>query len=551
MKSTPSSVSSQNLISNDSAAGMIAEPLRALRRALTREDGFALYIAVVKTPSQRNELIKLLQEAVPMFRLQVVTIRPQTTDILDEIVQQLGEKISDPIMLVGIENVLSYESTNHPIFHALNLRRPDWPRFIKQPVVFWVPEHLLGLISRAVPDFLDWRSDTLHFPDLDPTQVQMLYSSNWKMGMDTQMPVGARIERVKELESRIASDEHSRDPIIISSVANWLNELGVHLNLLGRILEAHDCFKKAVSFFALIGDKRSQSASTDNLGDTYRFMGDLKTAMQYYERALETSREISDKHIEGTILGNIGVVFREQGSTAKAIEFFEQQLRISREIIDRRGEANAIEGLALVSSDVGDWPNSLKSHNRALQIYREISDRRNEGNVLNNLAIVYKNMGEMHRALELYEERLKIAREIGDRRGEGNSLGNLANAYNRLGDSHKAIELFEQHLNIAKETGDRLAEGHTLGNLGIAYKNLGDMRKAAECFEQSIKTSREFGDRRGEAHALWSYALLFKSLNNRAKAIDCAEAALKDFEYFKDPRAILIREELERWRGEK
>jgi tetratricopeptide (TPR) repeat protein len=542
-------VISPNLISTKIEAGQIAEPLRALRRGLSHADRFALYIAIVKTPVQRNQLISLLQEAIPMTRLLTVTIRPDTTDILDEILKQLGTKISAPIMVVGFDDVFSTDTKNHPILHSLNLRRPDWPLFIKQPVVFWVPEHLLGIFSRAAPDFLDWRSDTLHFPDLHPADVQVLDSAIWEGGVDSRMPVDARLERIKELESRVNANEHSHDRVILSALVDWLNELGLHFNLLGRLHEARDYFCKASSVIREIGDERMEAIVICNLGSIYRSLCDNQKATECYEQALVIARKLNDRRIEGTALGNIGIMYRLLGSPEKAIEFLEQHLRIAREFNDRRGEAASIAGLALAYMDMGDIPKSNELHNEALKITREIGDRRNEGNVLANLGVNYKKLGDFKRATEFYEQRLTIAREIGDRMGESNVIGNLGNIHASAGNFPKAIEFYERHLKIALEIGDQRGEGAALANLGNAYLQLGDAHKAVELYEQAIVIARKIGDLRLEAYCLGTLALVLGNFNDRTRAITYAEAALKLSEYLQDSQLDMIRAKLAEWRG--
>jgi hypothetical protein len=94
--------------SNKVEAGSSAEPLRALRRGGARADGFALYVAVFKSPVQRNHLITLLQEGIPTAQIQTVTIRPDATDILDEILHKqlsfLIGRAASPVELVISES---------------------------------------------------------------------------------------------------------------------------------------------------------------------------------------------------------------------------------------------------------------------------------------------------------------------------------------------------------------------------------------------------------------------------------------------------------------
>lgn len=487
-----------------------AEALRSLRRGLTRAGGFALYIAVVKTPAQRNQFITLLSEAMPTAKLQTVTITSGANDVLDEIHKQLGSIISGPVMIVGLEDVLSSDTEKHPILNALNLRRPDWPQLVPQPVVLWIPEHLLPILARSTPDFLDWRSDTLHFPDIETAQLQVLRSSIWESGFDTRMSAAARIERIKELEARVTSNEHSRDPVIRSTVANWLNELGAHLFLLGKMQEARNCFEKNLSFSREIGNRRGEGAALGNLGSAYFSLGDTRKSVEFYEQSLAIARETGNRRGESDALGGLGNTYAILGNAHKAIEFYEQSLVMTREIADRRGEG----------ADLG------------------------------NLGNVYKDLGETRKAIELYGQALTIGREIGDRQGEAHAIGNLGNAYETLGELHKSVEFYEQALAIYRKIGDRRGEGATLNRLGNAFLLLDDAHKALECHEQHLIFAREIGDQRAEGNGLWNSALALDRLGERAKAIARAEAALKIREAIGDPNAAKVRVQLAEWRGQ-
>ena len=355
-------------------SGLAAEPLRALRRGLTHGHRFALYIAVVKSPAQRNQLITLLGEAMPTAKLQTVTLRPDSTDILDEVQRQLGGKFSGPIMIVGLDEVIASDTVSHPILNALNLRRPDWPQLVPQAVVLWVPESLLGVLARVTPDFLDWRSDTLHFPDLQPAEFQTMQSATWDGGMDTRMPVQARLERIKELKSRVAANEHSPDPVVRSALISWLNELGLHLLLLGRTREALDCFQKELVIAREMGDRRDEGTAIGNLGIAYKNLGDALKAIEFHEQQLKIVREIGDRRGEGNALGNLGNAHYILGDARKAIEFFEQCLVLHREIGDRRGEGNALWNSALSLDKLGERAQAIARAEDALQIYETIED---------------------------------------------------------------------------------------------------------------------------------------------------------------------------------
>jgi tetratricopeptide (TPR) repeat protein len=421
---------------------------------LTRADGFALYVAVVKTPAQRNQLISLLGEAVPAAKLQTVIIRAETTDILDEVQKQLGGKPSGPVMVVGLEEALHSDTENQPILNALNLRRPDWPQLVPQPVVFWVPEYLLGILARSAPDFLDWRSDTLHFPDFEPAQFQVLQSATWGRGLDTRMPADTRFERIKELESRIASNEHSNDPGIRMVVADWLNELGLHLKLLGKDRDAIGCFSRVQSIAHNLGYKRGEGTALSNLGIAYTNLGDIRKAVDFYEQALRIARETGDRLGEAHGVGNLGNAYKYMGETYKAIEFYEQSLRLHREIGDRHGEGGAFHNLGTVYAGLGETRKAIGFLDQGLAIFRDIGNLRGEAYALCDLGTVFAELANMRRAIESYEQSLAISRKIGDRRGEAVVLWNSATAFNQLGNRAEAIARLRAALEIFEAIED-------------------------------------------------------------------------------------------------
>lgn len=431
-----------------------SEPLRALRRGLTRSHGFALFVAVVQSPAQRNELITLLQEGLPGRTLQTVTIRADSVDILDEIQRQLCEKVSGPVMVTGLEDALSSDTQSHPILHSLNLRRPEWPQRIMQPVVFWVSGYLLNVLARFTPDFLDWRSDTLHFPELEQSQLDALHSATWDGGMDTRMPANTRKERIHELRSRIAANEHNPDRAIRSVVAGWLNELGLHQQLLGETREAIGCFEKCLAISKEIGNRRGEGTAHGNLGNNYLDLGDTKKSTDFYEQALVISRETGDQGLEGHSLGNLGIVYTHSGNLPKAIETLNQALLVAREVGDRRGESAHIGNLGIAYKESGELSKAIKLYEEQLSICRQLGDRLGESNALGNLGVAYRLLGEARKAIDFYNLALIIDREIGDRRGEAASLINSALALNQLGDRAEAIALAEEALRIYKTVED-------------------------------------------------------------------------------------------------
>lgn len=488
-------------------ADPLAEALRSLRRGLSRASGFALFVGVVKTPAQSHRIIKLLAETMPGTPFQTFTVMPDTTDILAGIQQQLGDTIAGPVMIVGLENALSSDVPNPPILHALNLRRPDWPTLVPQPVVLWVTEFWLGELARSAPDFLDWRSDTLHFPDLEPGQLEILDAATWEGGADTKMPVAARMERIKELESLIATNEHNQDAFIRSTVAGWLNELGLHLVLLGKRREALECFQKIQSIAKQTDDKSAKIAALGNISNFYLQAGDLVQAATLKQRVLKISRKIGDKNSEAITLPGMAAIYLELGDKKKAIQLCEE----------------------------------------ALIIAREIGNRHVESITLGILGIANRKLGNLPQAIDFYQQATVLHRAIGDIKGEADCYSNLGVAYNSLGDFQKAIEFCQQSLDLYRQIGARIGEAHVLANLGVAYVNIGTFGKAMQLFEESLNIYSQSDDQRGEGTVLFHLAVALHNSGKQSQAIARAKQALNKLDMPGDVTAAQIRSALAEW----
>jgi len=192
------------------------EAVTALARGLDRSQGFALFLAVCDPPAQRDEMIGRLRRAMPGVELDRIEVSPRTTDLLAEVLAQ-APQARGPILITGLERVISEDQSRHPMLETLNIQRPEWPRRVTQPVVLWIPELLLSFLEHEAPDFLDWRSDTVHFPSSEDEQSLLI-----------------RRDRVAELKRRLAESGPSQDRAVLVARADWLFELARELEGIGE-----------------------------------------------------------------------------------------------------------------------------------------------------------------------------------------------------------------------------------------------------------------------------------------------------------------------------
>lgn len=529
---------------------MAADGLHTLRNGLRMSDHFALFVAVVNRPAVRDSLIRELAASVPDLNFSTVRLSESTADPLDDVLRQAGSPPPGPVMVVDFNAALPSDAAYHPILQALNLRRPEWPKAIPHPVIFWVPEYAFTLLAREAPDFLDWRSLTAFFTDATERDLIPLRSDAWNQGPNTNFTKPQREARIAELESRLALDGmNENDRRILTARADWLNELGLHRWHFGDLEKAIESFRQALVACRETEDREGESAVLANLGNAWADLGDMRKAFDCYERALVLSHEIRDRHGEGVALGNLGCAWAELGESRKAIDFHEQALTISRETKDRQAEGHGLGNLGNAWADLGDARKAADFHERCLAVTRKIRDRRGESAALGNLGRAWAELGDARKAFDCYEQALAVSQNIGDRRGEATNLANLAVEWAGLGDFSKAIDLSEQALAIAREIGDRRVEGGVLVNLGEAWANRGEVRKAINFYEQGLAIVRGIGDRRVEAEALFKSAVPLRKLGQVDDAIRRAEDALNIYNQIDGPHTELVRRTLAQWRS--
>ena len=289
-------VSSSNPESTEAAA----EELQSLRRFVRRAGGFAFGVAVCNRVSQREALIKELADSLPDLTFQTVRLTEQTLDPLDEVLHQAGSPPPGPVMVVDFDRPLPSDQPDHPVLQALNLRRPEWPELAPQPVVFWVLEYVLGLLGREAPDFLDWRSLTVFFPDVTDRELVALNSDAWDSGTNMSFRREERLARIEELRSRLAlAPNETNDRRLLAAQSGWWNEMGLHFRLLGSPKQQLACFENALTLARQLGDRYLEGRFLGNIGNVYAGLGDTRKAIECYEFHLATARENGDRQREG------------------------------------------------------------------------------------------------------------------------------------------------------------------------------------------------------------------------------------------------------------
>jgi tetratricopeptide (TPR) repeat protein len=486
---------------------------------------------VVNDPAVQDQLIARLQEAIPARPVQVVRLRGETTDVLDEVLRQVSpDGPSGPVMVADWGNAAGREGKAEPLLASLNLSRPRWPSTVPVPVVFWLPEHIMGMLIRGAPDFLDWRSDTCRFPNMCIGAIRAFDLIETTSHMDWDTPAEFARERIRELESRLATHQQRDDPVTRTARITWLDELGRRRRLLGRPDEAladlSEALREARStklfpLSELGGILINLSTVLGDIGKREEALEAAAEAVAIY-RSLAAERHDSLHPDLAMSLNSLATCLGDLGRCEEAVAVATEAVAINQVLAADRPDVHmpdlAMSLINLTNSLSGmGREDALITAEEAVATCRELATRR-PGSFLNELGVSLTNASVLLSAHSLLEGALSAAREavaifrgLAGARPEtflpqlGACLSNLAGRLVEAQRLDEATETVEEALYIQRPLANARAEafvpqlGRSLGRACSIYQACGKHREAAQAAEEGIRKLKPLFERFSEA----------------------------------------------------
>ena len=270
---------------SDTAAEVAGDALRLLRRSLQRSRGFALLLCVCELPTARNQFIANLSSAMPDVELITVDAADPGQDLLEALAAHVTNARPRAFMVVVADALLADPASTRRFLDTLNLRRAEWPHRVPHPVAFWLPRRHLGEVTRGAPDFFDWRSDTIDFPEVPDTALRALGMREWEFGVDPRFSLEERNERLRELKSRIAALADATDEVIVRQRLAWWDEVAELEIVRGELNEALRIYEQEeLSVYQGLGDDLSVAITQGQIADILQDRGQLDEALTIREQ---------------------------------------------------------------------------------------------------------------------------------------------------------------------------------------------------------------------------------------------------------------------------
>lgn len=151
--------------------------------------------------------------------------------------------------------------------------------------------------------------------------------------------------------------------------AIWLTNRGNALQGMGRLEEALESYRRALSSHRQIGDRRSEAETLNSVGWCYFRSGLFGEASAHFELAGQIGRAIGERFVEAESLRGMGAALRQSGRSSLALEKLAAALRIAHEIGDAYQKARVLEEVAHVIGHLQGDPAAETLRRRAQEIH--------------------------------------------------------------------------------------------------------------------------------------------------------------------------------------
>ncbi len=328
-------------------------------------------------------------------------------------------------------------------------------------------EHVVALISRALPDTWEQPAWPIYQRYLPQVEVCAAWIKHWQMT--------------------------SRD------AARLLDFTGAYLKERWQFAQAEDFMTQALAIYRrALGEGEAEVAKVlQRLGELYFLKGDYARARPLNQEALAIykQREVAAERFDIAIsLNNQGMILHALGNYTQAEPFYQEALAMREQLLgpEHPEVAESLNNLGFFYYAQGKYQQAETMYQRALAIYEKTQSAESLyiARGLNNLAKLYVSSGEYSRAEPLYLRAQEIYVRV---QGPEHPmvafvLYNLGDLYHKQKRLEEAGRFYKQELAIREKAlpSDHPDLATALDRLGLFYFEQGQDDQAQPLYERAL-----------------------------------------------------------------
>ena len=223
----------------------------------------------------------------------------------------------------------------------------------------------------------------------------------------------------------------------------------------------------------------------DGKGLILKFMGRLDEALEMHKKALTLSREINKTHEIRQYLNNTGLIYEERANFENAMEIYAECLKLSKQMNEKRSICVSYCNIGYILNFQGSWKQALKYFKRAHNLAIEIDYKAGIGGYANNMAQIYIKQKEFKKAITLLNSAKDILSDLGIADSVSCTIGK-AFCYMKLGN----LNALNNEMTLIKKTinkNNNYEDYTSLYQLSEVYNFLNDINSSNQYIKQAHK----------------------------------------------------------------
>lgn len=398
---------------------------------------FSLSFAVCNSPALRDHLIEELRSSHP--GTDVVVVSTEMADVFGAVAASARAADRTALFVVGLEESLDSTKTRQPALASLNASRELWEQRFPCPVVFWLPDFAVALLSGEARDFFRYRSHRFEFVS-DQAALVAALSDRFSGDLSAASSLSADEKRFRmaELEQRISQAGDPPSDVLVNYVVVWMNELFYLYFSIGDLTGAEAVLKKSLAVNEKLGRLEDAAGDYGNLATVYATRGDLTAAEQLFKKSLAINKKLGGLEAMGVVYGNLGNVYYERGDLKGAEAMHKKSLAIDEQLGHLEGMARTYCNLGTVYETSRDVDAAEAMYKKSLAIEERLGHLEGLATGYANLGGVLQTRGDLDAAEEMYKKSLGIDEKLGLLEGMAINYDNFGSLYEMRGDPKAA-----------------------------------------------------------------------------------------------------------------
>ena len=298
------------------------------------------------------------------------------------------------------------------------------------------------------------------------------------------------------------------------------------LNLLGRLEDAVEDFRRTEKSAAEEGDLNLLLEATSRIGEIKRKQGKNGEALKVLQKAKEKVTEQTDVSVVTRTYGNLALACGLQTDFDRANDFLSLLDDYTSAHPHQPERAEYLMARGKVLTFQGLHEEAYKVKKEAVEICEENDDVLRLADAYNGLGTSLYHLEKNDLAFEYFDRAIKFARRIGDLRAQGYLFFNTASIYIEMSNLYKA----QVHLDSAKEIFDRLEEKRTRAmvdlSLAFVHYRKEEPHVAGEFLQAHIEQIEKHGTPSDLIASYKTAAELYREMGHTDRARKCSELAL-------------------------